>query len=95
MRSAFGVEHFAKSYTKMAPKLAGALKSVDPAKATTMAGKLRHHAGTLRLEAGHVGRTQGSMSRGFPRSMAQQDRSESRLLTTGAINANKPKRFLP
>lgn len=97
MTSAFGVDHdgISKSYTKLAPKLASALKSVDPAKSTNLAQKLRHHAGTLRLEAGHVGRTQGKMSRGFPREMAREDKTQAGMYATGAINANKSKRFLP
>jgi hypothetical protein len=96
MLSAFGVDHgISKSYTKMAPKLAGALKSFDPAKSTDLSMKLRSHAGVHRLAAGQVGRQQGTMSRGFPRAMAQEDAQHAKLLNAGASRANKPQRFLP
>ena len=83
-----------KSYTKMAPKLAGALKSYDPAKSTSLTQKLRHHAGVNRLEAGATGR-QGSMNRGFPRMMAQDAKKQATALNAGASNAAKRKRYLP
>ena len=85
---------FAKSYTKMAPKLAGALKSFDPAKSTSLTQKLRHHAGVNRLEAGATGK-QGAMNRGFPRIMAQDAKKQATALNSGASNAAKRKRYLP
>ena len=94
MISAFGVEHVGKSYTKMAPKLAGALKSFDPAKSTNLSQKLRHHAGVNRLEAGATGK-QGAMNRGFPRMMAQDAKKHAVALNAGASNAAKRKRYLP
>lgn len=96
MISAFGVQHtVSKSYTKMAPKLAGALKAVDPMKSTNLATKLAHHAGTERLEAGRIGAQGKTLSSGFMRSEAKGLRSNSRAYATGAVNANKRKRFLP
>ena len=84
----------AKSYAKMAPKLAGALKSYDPAKSTNLSMKLRHHAGVNRLEAGVAGK-QGKMNAGFPRIMAQDAKRQATALNTGASNAAKRKRYLP
>lgn len=95
--NAFGIEHepLSKSYTKMAPKLAGALRAYDPAKSTSLTMKLRHHAGSHRLAAGAPGKTYGSLSGGFVRDEAKQSRKAAKLLTDGVGRMGRKDRQLP
>lgn len=97
MISPFGVDHgdISKSYTKMAPKLAGALKSFDPAKSTNLSMKLRHHAGAARLNAGVSGQQMGSLNRGFMREESQADAGRAKMLNNTVSRMGQRKRMLP